>query len=67
MGEGGDRENKAQIAAERNLRRAVNHVLAYFRPGGSNCGAWGRPQIALQTIYWMQRKRTKWTGAWVGI
>ena len=67
MGEAGDRENKAQVAAQRNLRRAVNHILARFRPGGSNCGALGRPQIAPQTIYWMQRKGTKWTGAWVGI
>src|SRR5207249_1381635 len=43
----------------------VNHILACFCPGGSNCGALGRPQIAPQTIYWMQRKGTKWTGAWV--
>ena len=40
MGEAGDRENKAQVAAQRNLRRALNHVLACFRPGGSNWGTW---------------------------
>src|SRR5436305_10409057 len=67
MGEAGDRENKAQVAAQRNLRRAVNHILACFRPWSSNCVVFFFSSRRRHTRYWMQRKGTKWTGAWVGI
>src|SRR6266571_9113865 len=65
MGEAGDRENKAHVAAQRNLRRAVNYVLACFRPGGSTGELGTASGCAANDV--INATQTKWIGAWAGI